>query len=101
MKIKLIIASIVIVSFTIIVSPNQTYANTVNSSNAETIGITQIQNRIIEIKQIDTSSLSPVEKRKIKSELLKIKDILQGNNDGVYISIGSLLVIIILLILIF
>ncbi|MCF8239564.1 MAG: hypothetical protein K9I85_15485 [Saprospiraceae bacterium] len=55
--------------------------------------------RLLEIKEMDTSTLSRSEKRALREEARSIEKALKHNNGGVYISMGSAILIIVLLIL--
>ncbi len=55
--------------------------------------------RLEEIKSMDKSDLGFSEKRQLRKEVRGIKHTLARDYGGVYISVGSLLVVIILLIL--
>lgn len=63
--------------------------------------ISQIQSRVEEIKNIDRSALSPVEKKELRTELKAIKSEANAiSNGGIYLSLTAILIIIIILILI-
>ena len=57
-------------------------------------------NRLEEIKEIDKSSLSSSEKKDLRKEVRVIKKSLKASNNGVYLSVGAIIIIILLLILI-
>ena len=65
--------------------------------------ITQIQQRVDEIKAMDRSQLTKAERKDLRNELKNMnkeaKVIRTGG--GIYISIGALIIIILLLIIIF
>ena len=56
--------------------------------------------RLEEIKEIDKSTLSRSEKRELRKEVREIKTELRTTNNGVYLSVGAIIIIILLLILI-
>ncbi|MES2575843.1 MAG: hypothetical protein V4572_12940 [Bacteroidota bacterium] len=58
-------------------------------------------NRLEEIKAMDKSSLSRSEKKELRKEVRAIKSELKATGNGVYISVGAIIIIILLLILIF
>ena len=57
--------------------------------------------RLNEIKAMDKSALSRIEKKALRNEVRSIQKNLSDNHGGVYISIGGLIIIILLLIIIF
>lgn len=58
-------------------------------------------NRLEEIKEMDKSSLSRSEKKELRKEVRAIKSELKATGNGVYISVGAIIIIVLLLILIF
>lgn len=56
--------------------------------------------RIKEIRDMDKSDLSRVERKALRKEVRDIKATLKASNNGVYLSVGAILIIILLLILI-
>ncbi|WPR71183.1 hypothetical protein SLW70_14740 [Flavobacterium sp. NG2] len=56
--------------------------------------------RLEEIKAIDKSTLSRSEKRELRKEVRSINTELRTTNNGVYLSVGAIIIIILLLILI-
>lgn len=83
------------------------------SANAKTIEPTSISstpkevpaevktmlNRLEEIKEMDKSDLSRVEKKELRNEVKTIKKALKASGNGVYLSIGAIIIIVLLLIL--
>lgn len=57
-------------------------------------------NRLDEIKKMDKSSLTSVEKKELRKEVRSIKKTLKASNNGVYLSVGAIIIIILILILI-
>lgn len=57
-------------------------------------------NRLNEIKEMDKSDLSRAEKRELRKEVKAIKADLKASNNGIYLSVGAIIIIILLLILI-
>jgi hypothetical protein len=55
--------------------------------------------RLEEIKSLDKSNLTRVEKKELREEVKGIKKGLKANGNGVYLSVGAILIIILLLIL--
>jgi len=56
--------------------------------------------RIKEIRDMDKSDLSRVERKALRKEVRDIKATLKASNNGVYLSVGAIIIIILLLILI-
>jgi len=57
-------------------------------------------NRLDEIKAMDKSSLNSSERKALRKEVRAIKADLQASGNGVYFSVGAIIIIILLLILI-
>jgi hypothetical protein len=57
-------------------------------------------NRLDEIKAMDKSSLNSSEKKELRKEVRAIKAELQSTSNGVYLSVGAIIIVILLLILI-
>jgi len=57
-------------------------------------------NRLEEIKDMDKSNLSRSEKKELRKEVKAIKAELKSTGNGVYLSVGAIIIIILLLILI-
>lgn len=56
-------------------------------------------NRLEEIKAMDKSSMTSVEKKELRKEVRTIKASLRASSNGVYLSVGAVIIIILLLIL--
>lgn len=81
---------------------NATEANHPKAPATETPIPAEIQvliNRVYEIREMDRSNLTTVERKELKQELRGIKSELKAV-QGIYLSIGALIIIILLLILI-
>lgn len=57
-------------------------------------------NRLNEIKAMDRSSLSRVEKKALRKEVRAINASLKSSGNGVYLSVGAIIIIILILILV-
>ncbi|MBP4142152.1 hypothetical protein MW871_11200 [Flavobacterium sp. I-SCBP12n] len=55
--------------------------------------------RLEEIKAMDKSDLSSAEKKELRKEVRTIKADLKSSGNGVYLSVGAIIIIILLLIL--
>jgi len=60
----------------------------------------QLLQRLKDIKEIDKSEMTKLEKKSLRKEVKGIKKELKDNNQGVYLSVGAIIIIILLLILI-
>ncbi len=69
-------------------------ANTEKSTDARS---QQLMNRLIEIRDMDKSNLTRVEKKELRKEVKEIKK--EARNRGIYLSVGAIIIIILLLIL--
>ena len=56
-------------------------------------------NRLDEIKAMDKSQLNASEKKALRKEVRAIHSTLRSTNNGVYLSVGAIIIIILLLIL--
>jgi hypothetical protein len=57
-------------------------------------------NRLEEIKAMDKSEMKASEKKELRKEVRTIKAQLKASNNGVYLSVGAIIIVILLLILI-
>jgi len=55
--------------------------------------------RLIEIRDMDKSSLTSSEKRALRNEVREMKKEVKRSEHGVYLSVGAIIIIILLLIL--
>ncbi|WP_395052961.1 hypothetical protein [Flavobacterium sp.] len=103
MKKITLFSMIVLLSLTII--PNFATAKTIepisSSSNPKEVPaeVKTMLNRLEEIKKLDKSNLSSVEKKELRKEVRSIKKTLRTTGNGVYLSVGAVIIIILLLIL--
>ncbi|MEO9098844.1 MAG: hypothetical protein ABI267_00885 [Ginsengibacter sp.] len=57
----------------------------------------EITNRLIEIKNMDKSNLTTSEKKELRKEVKKMKK--DRNRNGIYLSVGAVIIIVLLLII--
>ena len=57
-------------------------------------------NRLNEIKNMDKSNLTRADKKALRSEVKAIKGEMKKSNNGIYLSVGAIIIIVLLLILI-
>lgn len=82
---------------TSIIKDTTAIANPVKEADIKT---QQMLTRLKEIKAMDKADLSRAEKKELRKEVREIKKSVKGNNQGVYLSVGAIIIIILLLILI-
>lgn len=68
-------------------------------TEAEQIRLTEMENRLEEIKAMDFKSMSKDEIKSVKTEMKEMKAEARATGNGVYLSIGAIIIIILLLIL--
>lgn len=65
------------------------------------IRIQQIQNRVLEIRDMDKSQLTSSERKALRKELVSMnKEAKAMGSGGVYLSVGAIIIIVLVLILI-
>lgn len=101
---KKLIYSLILV-FTLGISSSTVSAATKNEPKTEMTAEQRAQfdrlvNRVEEIRKMDKSNLTRVEKRALRSELKELKQQARVLEKGVYLSVGAIIIIILLLILI-
>ena len=92
------VLSLNIIPNSIIAAEKNPTAIAVNSKEVPAVVRIQI-NRLEEIKAMDKSNLNSSEKKELRKEVRAIKTSLRVNNNGVYLSVGAIIIIILLLIL--
>jgi hypothetical protein len=81
-----------------IIGPRSSQAN--SSAKTEDPRAQQLLNRLEEIKGINKSELTRLEKKNLRKEVIGIKKEMKTLSGGVYLSVGAIIIIILLLILI-
>lgn len=76
------------------VTDSLTLVQPIDSSNSM-----ELLARLEEIKAMDMSAMSRVEKKELRKEVRSVKKQLGDNHDGVYLSVGAIIVIVLLLII--
>lgn len=64
------------------------------------VAFDRIVNRVEEIRNMDKSNLSREDKKALRKELREMKEQARAMQQGVYLSVGAIIIIILLLILI-
>jgi multisubunit Na+/H+ antiporter MnhG subunit len=70
-----------------------------SSSNTENTRAQQLEQRLEEIKNIDRSEMTRLEKKSLRKEVKAIKKEGKGSSGGIYLSVAAIIIIILLLIL--
>jgi hypothetical protein len=82
--------------------PTLSFANETTTSNPTSEVPAHVQvmlDRLEEIKEMDKSNLNRAEKKALRKEVRAIKKELRSTGNGVYLSVGAIIIIILLLIL--
>lgn len=69
------------------------------ASTPATAETTVMMERLYEIKAMDLSAMSSTEKRQLRTEVRAIKSDMRAASEGVYLSVGAIIIIILLVIL--
>ena len=68
-------------------------------TEAQQIRLAEMEERIEEIKAMDFKSMSKDEIKSVRSELKEMKEEAKKANNGVYLSVGAIIIILLILIL--
>ena len=103
MKLKTLIGSLLLAMCLTMVMPAfaadvTPIANTENPSNDVRAG--QLMTRLKEIRNMDKSNLTSSEKKALRKEVRAMKKEVRKNQNGIYLSLGALIIIVLLLIII-
>lgn len=94
----MLIMSLIIIPTTSNAAEKSTTAAT-NNPKEMPAEVKVMLNRLEEIKAMDKSSLKSSEKKILRKEVRSIKETLRSTGNGVYLSVGAIIIIILLLIL--
>jgi hypothetical protein len=100
--IPVLLMAISIGFFTPAFAGNETPVNPIEKANND-VHAQQLLDRLKEIRAMDKSNLTSVEKKELRKELKEIKREYKRERDrknGIYLSVGAIIIIILLLILI-
>jgi len=95
-----VVAGMITVTAPAIASPIEAVSDGTNGPGKE--GQTAVQpllQRLYEIKDMDKSHLTRSEKRDLRNEVKSIKKEMKARSQGVYLSVGAIIIIVLLLIL--
>jgi hypothetical protein len=68
-------------------------------TEAQQVRLTEMEARVEEIKAMDLMSMSKNERKDIREELKEMKAEARATGNGVYISVGAIIVVLLLIIL--
>ena len=80
-------------------APETNLASATNNSKEMPAEVKVMLSRLDEIKTMDKSSLNSSEKKALRKEVRAINSSLKNLGNGVYLSVGAIIIIILLLIL--
>ena len=80
-----------------LIAPDSSQTN--SAPNTENARVQQLQQRLEEIKNIDRSEMTRLEKKGLRKEVKGIKKESKELSGGVYLSVAAIIIIILLLIL--
>lgn len=95
MKFKTLFAALFLALFTISSTP--VFAAHPGDEVPKEVRAKQIENRLIEIRNMDKSSLTREQRKELRKEVKDLKKEARGR--GIYLSVGAIIIIILLLIL--
>lgn len=81
------------------VKAESTEPEKVKSEKVVSVEANRLISRLEEIKAMDKSNMSSVEKKALRKEVRSIKQSLKEVGGGVYLSVGAIIIIVLLLIL--
>lgn len=70
------------------------------TGTAATAETTAMMERLYEIRAMDISAMGSAEKKQLRKEVREIKHDMRAASQGVYLSVGAIIIIVLLLILI-
>ena len=76
------------------VTDSLTLVQPIDSTNSK-----ELLARLEEIKAMDMSAMSRVEKKELRNEVRETKKLLRDNEGGIYLSVGAIIIIVLLLII--
>lgn len=98
MSIKKIIPALLMAMCVTLVTPAfASNATPLKTEVPKEVRAQQIEHRLIEIRDMDKSNLSRAEKKDLRKEVKSLKK--EARSQGIYLSIGAIIIIILLLIL--
>ena len=87
--------------FALVSIPTSMMANEKNPANRTEVPaeVKTMLNRLDEIKEMEKSNLNSSEKKELRKEVKTIKHNLRSSGQGIYLSVGAIIIIVLLLIL--
>ncbi len=92
---------LMIMLFALVSIPTSMMANEKNPANRTEVPaeVKTMLNRLDEIKEMEKSNLNSSEKKELRKEVKTIKHNLRSSGQGIYLSVGAIIIIVLLLIL--
>lgn len=96
---KLLVLMMLTIMPNTISASNNEPTTTSNNPKEVPAEVKVLLNRLEEIKKTDKSKLNSTEKKELRKEVRAIKKSLKASGNGVYLSVGAIIIIVLLLIL--
>ncbi|MEI7508444.1 MAG: hypothetical protein WCJ62_03165 [Flavobacterium sp.] len=101
---KITLCTIILLASFLFVSPTTTAAEkapitAVTNANDVPADVKIMLSRLDEIKAMDKSALNASEKKVLRKEVRVIKSALRSSGNGIYLSVGAIIIIVLLLII--
>ena len=92
---------LMVMLFALVSIPTSMMANEKNPANRTEVPaeVKTMLNRLDEIKEMEKSNLNSSEKKELRKEVKTIKHNLRSSGQGIYLSVGAIIIIVLLLIL--
>jgi hypothetical protein len=95
---------LMVMALSLCVFPSTMFANEKNPVKIEATSKVPAEvqlklDRLEEIKEMDKSDMSRAEKKELRNEVKEIKADLKATGNGIYLSVGAIIIVILLLIL--
>ena len=99
-NLKLVTVLLVFTTMTFANTITSTISNSTNNASSETAKTEVLLNRLNDIKTMDKTNLSRADKKDLRKEVKAIKGEMKRSSNGIYLSIGAIIIIVLILILI-
>ena len=100
MKTRMLFKTLFLLGILAVATPSVSFATVTDPATEQTAAYArQLNNRLEEIKAMDTKNMTKAEKKALRTEVKQIKKELKEVSGGVYLSIGAIIIIALLLIL--
>lgn len=99
-KLNLIIVLLVVTTMTFANTVVPANTNSTSTASPEAAKTEVLLNRLNDIKSMDKTNLSRADKKDLRKEVKAIKGEMKRSSNGIYLSIGAIIIIVLILILI-